>query len=236
MAVVRKRESEVTGRANREWKIFWLSFCAALILITFVHGATVYLTGYVTYSLLGSNGNPLPDGSIVMIFGSADNVNDGPQIFGGTNYAANSTQNDDVFLGWVRIGQPSYMGSNGTFYTSYQISFDDSVVQYLYLRFFDTTNYPVVGYVPWGTSDVFGYTSEFGYAEVDFIGNYITSMTNNFIIIPEPSTAHLMLLFAGLLAGMRGATWRARQTREGGHGQAESEKGQKKTGQARVVS
>ncbi len=195
---------------QQRWRIFWGCFLTALLLLTFSHAATVYLTGYVTYSLLGPNGNPLPDGSIVMIFGSTDSVNDGPPIFGGTNYVANGTQGDDIFLGWVRIGQPSYLGSNGTFYTAFQISFDDTVVQYLYLRFFDTTNYPVAGYVPWGTSDVFGYTSEFGYAEVDFVGNYITSMTNNFVIIPEPSTAHLMLIFAGMLAGLQGAMRRGK--------------------------
>jgi hypothetical protein len=202
------------GRVNRvlqrRWRIFWLCFSAALALLTFSQAATVYLTGYVSYSLFGSNGSPLSNGCIVMIFGSYDNVNDGIGIFGGTNYVANSTQNDDVYLGWVRIGQPSYMGSNGTFYTAYQISFDDTVVQYLYLRFFDTTNYPVQGFVPWGTSAVFGYTSQFGYAEVDFVGNYITTMTNNFVIIPEPSTAHLMLLFAGMVAGLHGAMRRSK--------------------------
>lgn len=192
------------------WRVFWGCFLSALFLLTFAHAATVYLTGYVTYSLLNGSGNPLSDGSIVMIFGSYDNVNDGIGIFGGTNYVANSTLNDDVYLGWVRIGQPSYMGSNGTFYTAFQISFDDTVVQYLYLRFFDTTNYPISGYVAWGTSDVFGFTSEFGYAEVDFVGGYMTTFTNNFVIIPEPSTAHLMLIFAGMVAGLHGAMRRNR--------------------------
>lgn len=194
--------------------MFWGCFLAALLLITFSHAATVYLTGYVTYSILGSNGNPLPDGSIVMIFGSTDNINNGVPVYG-TNLEAVGVMGDDVFLGWVRIGQPSYMGSNGTFYTAFQISFDDTVVQYLYLRFFDTTNYPITGYVAWGISDVFGYTSEFGYAEVDFVGNYIVSMTNNFVIIPEPSTAHLVLIFAGMLAGLHGATRRSKLNRGG---------------------
>jgi hypothetical protein len=38
---------------------------------------------------------------------------------------------------------------------------------------------------------------------VDFVGNYMTSVTNNFIVIPEPSTSHLLLVFFGLVFGMR---------------------------------
>jgi len=185
---------------NRRWGFFWACFVVALLAITLTHAANVSLIAYVSYSLLDSSGNPLPDGSMVMIFGSTDDVNDGPVTFGG-GLIAESTQNDDVFLGWVQIGQPSYFGSNGTFYTANQITFDDTLINFLYIRFFDTTEWPE-GELAWGTSTVFGATSSFGKVEVDFIGNYVTSMTNNFVIIPEPSTAHLMLLFVGLVAGM----------------------------------
>lgn len=187
-----------------------LAVASVLLCLVQAHGATVYLTAYVTYSLLRSDGTPLPDGSIVMIFGSYDNVNDGPVVLPGGVMEAWSTQNDDVYLGWVRIGQPSYMGSNGTFYTAYQISFDDQVVQYLYLRFFDTTSYPVTGLVAWGVSEVFGYTSAFGYAEVDFVGNYLANMTNNFVIIPEPGSAQLVLFALGWVAGLYGAAKRSK--------------------------
>lgn len=194
------------ARRTRRWLAFWACFVLAFVAILVVsHAAPVNLIAYVTYSLLDSSGNPLPDGSIVMIFGSGDAINDGPMPFG-TNIIADSTQNDDVFLGWVQVGQPSYFGSNGTFYTANQITFDDSIINYLYLRFFDTTAYPVEGFVNWGTSTVFGYTAAFGQAEVDFVGNYVASMTNNFVIIPEPSTAHLLLVFAGLVAGMHAGT------------------------------
>lgn len=219
---------------TRHWYVFWACFLiafAAIVLIS--QAAPINLIAYVTYSLLDSSGNPLPDGSMVMIFGSWDEYNDGPVApYGGDDpLIADSTQGDDIFLGWVRIGQPSYFGSNGTFYTANQITFDDTMVRYMYLRFFDTTDYPVTGYVGWGTSTVFGYTSAFGQAEVDFVGNYVASMTNNFVIIPEPSTAHLLLIFAGLVAGMHAASrknqsaQRGRRTVPSGVNEAKDETG-----------
>ena len=111
---------------------------------------------------------------------------------------------DDVFIGYVRIGAPSYGTTEGTFYTANNFSFDDSVIKYLYIRFFDTTNYPVAGdVVDWNTSAVFGITSEFFKVNVDFRGNYQTSITTTFVIIPEPSSSYLLLLFLGLAFGMR---------------------------------
>jgi len=191
--------------SQKRWLAFWVCFLAALMIVTLCYAGNVDLIAYVTYSLKDSSGAPLQDGSVVAIFGSTDSVNDGPTPWG-TNYIATGTQGDDIFLGWVRIGNPSYLGSNGTFYSANAISFDDSVVNYLYIRFFDTTNYPVQGYQSWGTSDVFGYTSYFGKADVDFVGNYEASMTNNFVIIPEPGTINLLILFLGLVGGLHAAT------------------------------
>jgi len=194
---------------NIRWAVFGASFVFALLAITLSHAANVNLIAYVSYSLLDSDGNPLQNGSWVGVFGSTDAVNDGPASWGGTNLIADSTLGDDVFLGWVYIGEPAYFGSNGTFYTANQITFDESVINYLYLRFFDTTEWPE-GYLAWGTSDVYGFTSAFGQVTVDFVGNYVANMTNNFVIIPEPSTAHLMLLFLGLVAGMHSSFRRSK--------------------------
>jgi hypothetical protein len=130
-------------------------------------------------------------------------VNNGPQTYGGTNIIADSVKGDDVFIGMVRIDSPSYGTSNGTFYTANEFSFDDDTIHYLYIRFFNTTNYPVGGYLTWNTSPVWGFTSEFNKVTEDFVGNYLTSVTNNFVVIPEPSTSHLLLVFLGLAFGMR---------------------------------
>ena len=185
--------------------IFWC--CAALMLscVTVAQSAIVDLIAYVSYSLKDSAGVPLADGSVVMIFGSTDAINNGPRQLGG-GLVADSVQGDDVFIGYVRIDAPSYGTSNGTFYTANNFSFDDSTVNYLYLRFFNTTNYPVGSEPPlieWNTSPVFGITSEFFKVNVDFGGNYLTSIATNFVIIPEPSSSHLLLLFLGLVFGMR---------------------------------
>jgi hypothetical protein len=138
-----------------------------------------------------------------MIFGSGNNVNNGPATYGITNLIADSVQGDDVYLGYVRIDQVSYGTSNGTFYTANQFSFDEDTIHYLYIRVFNTTVYPVEGYFQWTSSPVYGFTSEFGKVTTDFVGNYLTSVTNNFVVIPEPSTSHLLLVFFGLAFGMR---------------------------------
>jgi hypothetical protein len=187
---------------QKGWQVFWAGLAVALLVVTATYAAPVNLIAYVTYSLLNSGGTPLADGSIVMIFGSGDAINNGPTTWGGTNLIADSTQGDDVYLGNVRIDMPSN-SSNGTFYTAGEIWFDDAVIHYLYLRFFDTTNYPVGGYVAWNTSTVIETTSRFGQVQMDFLGNVPTSVTNNFAVIPEPSSASLFVLFAGLLLGTR---------------------------------
>jgi hypothetical protein len=152
--------------------------------------------------LKDSAGVPLADGSIVMIFGSGDAINNGPRDMG-YGLIADSTRGDDVYLGMIRIDSPSYGSSNGTFYTANNFSFDDDSIHYLYIRFFNTSNSPITGYTQWNTSGMFGFTSEFNKVTVDFVGNYLTSVTNNFVVIPEPSTSHLLLVFFGLVFGMR---------------------------------
>lgn len=192
-------------KANRQrgWLIFWCCFVLMFFVITVAQSAIVDLIAYVSYSLKDSGGTPLADGSVVMIFGSVNNVNNGPASYGGTNRIADSVQGDDVYIGMVRIDQPSYGTSNGTFYTANEFSFDEDSINYLYIRFFNTAVAPVEGLYQWNTSALFGFTSEFGKVTVDFVGNYLTSVTNNFVVIPEPSTSHLLLVFFGLAFGMR---------------------------------
>jgi hypothetical protein len=191
-----------TGR-QKGWLVFWCCFVLMFFVITVAQSAIVDLIAYVSYSLKDSAGAPLADGSIVMIFGSVDAVNNGPVTYGVTNRIADSVRGDDIYIGYVRIDQPSYGTSNGTFYTANEFSFDDTSISYLYIRFFNTTVYPVEGNYQWNTSALFGFTSEFSKVTVDFVGNYLTSVTNNFVVIPEPSTSHLLLVFFGLAFGMR---------------------------------
>lgn len=182
---------------------FWCCLVMVFFCVSVAQAAIVDLIAYVSYSLLNSSGAPLADGSIVMIFGSGDDINNGPESFGDA-LIADSTQGDDVYLGMVRIDAPSYGNSNGTFYTANNFSFDDDTIHYLYIRFFNTTNYPIQNvYTQWNTSSIFGFTSEFNKVTVDFVGNYMTSVTNQFVVIPEPSTSHLLVVFFGLALGMR---------------------------------
>ncbi len=183
---------------------------ALLFVVTAANAGYVLLTAYVTYSIYDSFNQPLQDGSWVYIFGSVDDVNDGPVIgTPGGNFSPTSVQNDDVYIGAVRIGMPSNLGTPGTFYTSGTFAFNTDDIPYLYIRFFDST-LMTTGLVAWGTSTVHEAVDDgSGYADVDFIGNFSTTMTNTFTVVPEPGTGSLMLfviiLLGGLHVGMRGA-------------------------------
>lgn len=192
----------MSPNVNRRWLVFWACLLVMFVAITGVYATTVNLIAYVSYSILDSLGVPLADGSVVYIFGSTDAVNDGPLSFGGTNLIADSVQNDDVFIGMVQIGTPSFLGSNGTFYSDSQFSFNIDDIHYLYIRFFNTTNSEIQGYTNWGYSGATQMVDDgSGYAVIDW-GQQRTTVTNNFVIIPEPSTGHLLLLFIGLLGGL----------------------------------
>lgn len=203
----------MTADRQKGWRAFWAGFAVALLVVTATYGAPVNLIAYVTYSLLDHTGVPLADGSYVYIFGSTDAINNGPTTWGGSNLIADSVQGDDVYIGFARIDMPSYNGSNGTFYTANEFYFDDSVVHYLYFRVFESTNAPISGNIAWNTSTIIETTSRFGQVQMDFLGNISTVITNSFVVIPEPSSASLFLLFAGLLLGMRASM--KKQERQG---------------------
>jgi hypothetical protein len=176
------------------------------------------LIAYVSLALLDSAGASLADGSVVLIFGSYDYVNDGPSApYGGDDpLVANSTLGDDVYLGYAFIDTPSFDNTDGTFVSDGAITFDTADIHYFYIRFFDTRGYPVAGTgIAWNTSMLFGYTQEFGDAVVDFGGNINTSVTNDFVIIPEPSTGHLLLLMIVLGAGMRASVLKTGRAAKG---------------------
>lgn len=184
-------------------RVLVLGLIAGLLGAVPTRAATINLIAYVTFALKDSDGNPLADGSYVAIVGSGDAVNDGMTLTQ-DGYIAESVHGDDVFIGWVRIGMPAYNETPGTFYTANQYTFDDTVVHNLYLRFFDTTVYPIEGGgIAWGTSPVTNVDANiaFGQATMDFIGNYQTEYTNNFYIIPEPGTGSLLFVVLALMGG-----------------------------------
>ncbi len=183
--------------------------CAVLLLMVVMaataQAAPCRLIAYVSLALWDSAGVNLLPGSVVLIFGSYDAINDGPWApYGGDDpLVANSTLGDDVYLGYAFIDTPSFNETDGTFVSDGAITFDTADINYFYIRFFDTRGYPVAGTgIAWNTSGLIGYTQEFGDAVVDFGGNISTSVTNDFVVIPEPSTGHLLLLALALGVGM----------------------------------
>lgn len=190
-----------------------LACCAVGLTAVPSHGDIISLIAYVSNPIYEDDGvTPLAQGSIVMIFGSADIENNGMVEFSPGPppvYIADSVQGDDIYLGTVYIGQPYYYDEDdnqvlGSFKSDMVITWNDEEVEinYLYIRFFNTTAFAPGVPVEWGTSTVFEADVDFGVVNQDFIGDYLANHTNVFLSIPEPSTMHLILLFGGLAAGM----------------------------------
>ncbi len=203
-------------------RALWVLVCLLLVGMLGVQAALVDLDALVTYSIYGSDGvTPLAPGSLVYIIGSFDAIVDPMAAFGAppTNLVAISTTGDDVLLGSVRIGDN--VSSNGTFFTT--VKFESTQVKYVYIRYFEYTNAEyVTGMVYWGNSSNFfigGPT--LGVSTVDFAADanvhLVASNLNNFGVIPEPSTANLVVLVAGMAWAMRvSMKRRVKQARENG--------------------
>lgn len=179
--------------------------------------AIVDLDAYVLQPILGGDEvTPLADGSWVFIIGSADDVID-PMVQIGTNYIAYSTTSNDVILGVVKID--SSLGP-GTFATTVQ--YDSSLINYVYIRFFDTTG-DLTGMIYWGTSTVFELGVTLGVSTVQFDQDdqLVATNYNNFIVIPEPGTANLLLLVGGMIWAMKASM--GRKKKENGKQQEENQ-------------
>lgn len=158
--------------------------------------ATINLHAWVLFSLYQPDGvSPLADGSVVQIIGSNDDVMDPID-----DAHAASTTGDDIVLGTVRAS--SLLGSAGTFFTA-NIYYETDEVNYMYIRFYNTTNEPVLGPVTWGQSDSISNANHYanGVLEMDFGGGFTANQTNNFIVIPEPNTLQMMMVWGWIFLG-----------------------------------
>lgn len=152
-------------------------------------GLIVTLSAYTSYSLYGPDGvTPLAEGSIVMIIGSLDSTPD-PMFPWAGGYVAQSTTGDDVFIGIAYVLDDGTISAGG-------FKYDSTMVNYLYLRFFDTTLSPIQGTFAWGTTDVWWVTNQFQFVNLDFAPDhgYQVGHTNLFVIIPEADTRNYMML------------------------------------------
>jgi hypothetical protein len=195
----------MSASAQKGWRVLWGVLLLSLAVIFAVHAQNpnlVNLEASVYYSILDDGGNPLQNGSVVYIIGSSVNTIPGPPGIG-TNYLANGVSSNETFLGTVLIGDN--VTSNGTFWTS--LNYDSSLVQYVYIRYFDYASQPVTGYVWWGQSPSFALgnppTAGVNTVQFDAGGQLSVTSQSNFVVIPEPSTVNLFLL----VIGMSGAMW-----------------------------
>ena len=192
---------------RRGWRIFAVCLALALTSGAALQAALVDLDALVTYAIYDNSGSTaLANGAVVYIIGSANPTVNPMQIHptGGTNYIANNTTGDDVILGITTINSLN-TGSNGTFFTTVQ--YESTQINYVYIRFFDyTNNIPIGGLVYWGNSAIHQLGSPtLGVNSVDFNpgATLTTSNHNNFVVVPEPSTANLLILVAGMAWAMR---------------------------------
>ncbi len=188
----------------------------ACSLPSFATTISLYLyTGYVgeDYAQLqDSVGNPLSDGSYVMIVGSLDNARE-ELVHSGTNYQSLVT--NDTIIGTFALDT----GEDGGWFDAAGYTYDSTLVHYIYIYFFDSQGFPIVGLTDYGYSTVLDAT---GWNPVTYSislditqgSNLQVSETENFIVIPEPSTGSLLMLFLGMgLVGMPGL-WRACSIKE----------------------
>lgn len=194
-------------------------------LLAPARAALVDLDLYVTFSILQDNGTaPLVDGSWVAVFGSSDAVNNGLQTYpaGSTNYQATSTIGDDLFIGYVFIGDNTF-ANTGKFFKTFQYDTTNNI-GYVYIRYFQTTG-PLTGMIHWGQSGVYNLSpTNFGTVTVDVapLQSLVATNYNNFVVIPEPSTAGLFLVAGAVLLAVRRTRGRANgRAKPGGPGRKE---------------
>lgn len=163
----------------------------------------------VLTSLLNCDGNPLADGSIIMVIGSYDSTID-PMQQHGSDYIANSTTGDDFIIGTMTVdtGLHPYADALDTFQV------DDSSDFFIYIRVFDSTG-PLTGEICWGTSIMTNLYSipDPGLGGVYYFEVPAFQLTNKdtFVVIPEPSTANLLLLMGGMTWAIRANTRRKKK-------------------------
>lgn len=191
-------------RSHKRWRAVGLCLVASCLAWATARAAIVDLDAYVEFSIMENDGvTPLADGSWVYIIGSGNSVADPIRDVWGappTDLIPNSVTGDDVILGIVQIGQDVI--SNGTFFTTVQ--YDSLEVSYVYIRFFDTTNYNITGMLYWGTSAVVQLGVTLGVSTVQFDpgGSLVATDYNNFVVIPKPTTGNLIVLVAGMIWAM----------------------------------
>ncbi|HMO50566.1 MAG TPA: hypothetical protein PKE26_00370 [Kiritimatiellia bacterium] len=197
----------------------WLIVCWSFLLGTanYAHAAIVSMDLYVSFPIYQNDGVTfLPDGSIVEIVSSPFTEPAG-HVQVGSCYIWGSTQSNEVILATTTIGTGVLPGS-GTFFLT--ILFDNAIHSNLYIRFYNTNGPPNTNpaTIVWGQSTMMvgvGGTT-LGVANVDFNqdNNLLTDQTNCFVVIPEPSTANLFVLMAGMMWAMRAHMRRARANAE----------------------
>ena len=184
-----------------------LAVCLSVLLgsMACAYALIVSLDVYVEFGILDQNGDPLQDGMTVMVVGSGDNINDGMLLYDGTNYIANSTINDDVLLATITISSNESGVAGGFFAT---ITYESDDIDYVYIRFFTAPPNALTGMIHWGTSSVVQLGVTLGVSTVNFNpdDNLQATNFNNFVIIPEPSTANLFIMVAGMMWAMRAHT------------------------------
>lgn len=188
------------NRAQRRWRWIKAALVAAFLSVAPAQGALINLQAYIVYALLNSDGSaPLADGSIVQIIGSSDAVADPMELYGGAVIA--EPTGDDLLIATITI-QSASLGSNGTFFVG-DYYYNSDEVNYMYLRFYDSPG-PLIGEIAWGQSPITNAGhDQFGVIEMNFIGGYMTDTTDDFVVIPEPGTLNLLLVWATMVGAMR---------------------------------
>lgn len=189
-------------------------FLFVLLSASMAQAAPVFLTAYIEMPdfLEDHTGTdtPLADGSIVYLVGRPEQGTSPPPDGGmpshGGSLIATGTTGDDVLLATIRIGQ-GVGDDTGRFSVTFEFPADHPYqvdeIGWAYIRFFATDGTPS-GDVYWGVSEVVQITDIPFFPGLEFaqFGSGAATNLNTFVVIPEPGTGQMLLLFFAVAFGV----------------------------------
>ena len=189
----------------RRWIVILVCAICWICLSRTSDAYSVGMTLYTGHDLQGADGNSLPVGSTIIVVGSGDDVIDDMLTYGtepDSPYIAATTTGDDIILAHFTIDSNGGPGGPGGFAKIFDNVFDSDVVNYVYIRFFDYQGLWVEGSnIVWGLSYMSNVTDHTLYdpwvtVDIAAYNDLQVDKTNDFVVIPEPSTFRF-LLFTG---------------------------------------